>query len=594
MHGRVSSMHAAQVDYVRIRASYAELRIPVGSDAIAIRAAYIERAKQIHPDAASSSSSSSFSSMQGHRSGGSAFAALVEARSFLLSLSDEARRSALTDGTIVHDGMTLNGSATHDHTPVPNAAHANTIQHRTYLRNEGVGHGPDPGARDRQYNAHRLARGIGGAQDYMMEQLQKQIDSKDANTTAAELAPFGSLLAMTRATGQKGMSSTLVLEEQIKAAISQWDPQTLKDFGKPLSHLQHDSGSVVDPLEAKLNNILFREGVLPDWMELERKIRVEFAASLRELEWAWNVLVTKKQWKEGMEKRRKEHQGAEGSDTYSPTSSSSPGLHPSSGSRSSTSSSSSASFSSSSSTSVASHRSHFGPAWSLALSEFRTSLRSINSSIDAFNVTCPIKSRQRIHFSFHAEVARIEANKPDLARLKLHEEELNGGSNDDSHHHMIRARMTHLHHKIRRSKRWPKSKSLPILSTNKIAAKLNGADEEEGISAPTLKKHAAALTARESDAVDDELVIDTNDMTAAEVEALYRSLAAMSNERSSSTHADEEEAARIRRLRAHTSMPPTIVAAVLSSSALMLVTPLWLVQRNKATSEKDEVELEEG
>ena len=208
----------------KVHACYHALRVNVGSDVTQIRQQYLQLAKELHPDATGSEAADDFQRVH-------------EAYTFLTSLHEDVlQRVADKAARHARDGDAPPSSGASSHQPVPNAAHANIVQHREYLRNEGVGHGHNPGERDRQYRSHRLERGMSGALDYRANRWTDSANARaaedDSSARPKELQAFDSLLAITRAGGSKHIASATLIEEQIKDAISRWDPREIKDFGQ--------------------------------------------------------------------------------------------------------------------------------------------------------------------------------------------------------------------------------------------------------------------------------------------------------------------------------------------------------------------------
>jgi len=611
----------AGLDEARVHFSYHVLRVSVGADVATIKASYKELAKQLHPDSRTGSAEVGELGDAGRTADASDFQRVHEAYTYLTGLHSDvlrhvgerqkqrSREGGALDlsGHVQHASEGGSGSSSQ---PVPNAAHANVVQNRAYLRNEGVGSGHSPMERDKQYRSHRLSRGVSGAMDYRANQWSMEADriasenfGAATNSTAAakELAAFDSLLSVTRAAGTKHISSTIMIEEAIKDAMGRWDPREIKDFGKPLSHLESDSGSLVDPLEAKLNAILLRNGVLPDWMQLERQIDSDHRATLAELHYVFNEFVSSEQWHEGNKIKQQTRQHAQALKEHeeamkqavataavTPVAAAAP-TSPSANDDTAAAASSAGDPTAASTSrpsppspptlpplsAVAqslnlSYSEPFGPAWALAVREFHASLRAVNTQVDTFNVAVPSLSRQRCHFPSQGVVESVEAQAPNRALV-------------DQAQVRVRERLA----AFRASKRGAAKKKLAAATGSHIAASAinGGVADPLDVGWSTLRGDATAAAGDSAGAslpFSSVATIDTADLSDVEMEQLYRSLSG--TERTELAQAE----ARRQRLQQNTSLPPAVVAALVGGSVAVLAVPVWLARRSAARQHADD------
>lgn len=668
------------VDQNKVHASYRTLGVNVGSDWKHIRQRYLELAKQLHPDAQSTDADSTESAAP---PSSAAFQRVQEAYTFLSGLHADvlrdARARAIAHGLATEadfeaggsrrdaaDAAAAAASAMADapppssSQPVPNAAAGHTVvQNRGYLRNEGVGTGSSPMARDAQYRSHRLSRGVDAALDYKMARMVDAGDDAsstgssspltDAAASAKELAAFDSLLSITRASANtKHISSATLVEEQIKDAVSRWDLRELPDFGRPLSHLAHDSGVVADPLEAKLHKILLREGVLPDWVQLEREIDAQSSAILAELSYVWNGLVTAQQFREGTKLRQREKtQAYKQNDDADKNQSTLTPATPTATAATSDVAPTVASAASASATAAdaetaaalgLSSAAPFGLAWSLAQREYLSALVDLNSKIDAFNLSVPLRSRQRVHQSAVGVVEAIEAMEPNaalledgtarvrerdtaaFARRRSSAKATDGGAAAAADAKRRKQKKQQLSQAAASSSAGASASAsasaaassgsgfavssaledarpLDLLSSGSISSTLFSAPATATLASAS-SAAAAVASARASlshslvsgsDApLDlDALDLDTSTLTEQEIESLYRALAlpsAAAHSRSSASgrnHMSAEEAAAERRRQAATQISPLMVATLIASAVGVLALPVWLVRTSR-------------
>jgi hypothetical protein len=339
-----------------------------------------------------------------------------------------------------------------------------------------------------------------------------------------------------------------------------------------------------------------RNGVLPDFMQLERQVDADYKATVAELEFVWNQFVTEEHWKEGnkIKADAAAHAAATAAAATTPSgpfastdkaaASAAPSASPVDDAASQPPSPSPSPLPALSAEAVSlrlSYAEPYGPAWALAVREFHSSLRTVNAQVDSYNIAVPSLSRQRCHFPAAGLVEGVEARPPSRALL-------------DSAQLRVRERLA----AFRATKRGgggggrhaasakKKRSSGSLTASNHLAASINGEHEplDLGVGRAVTAADLASLDAAVSsssfipDVSSSVSELDTSDLNDVEMEELYRSLSG--SERQELQDAE----ARRQRIRSHTTLPPAIVAALVGGSVAVLAVPVWLVRKSRANN----------
>lgn len=215
---------------------YEVLGVPENSDQNTVRRAYIELVKQVHPDS-------------GHESASAErFQEVDECFKFLMEKHAKARRN-----------IELNPD---EEVKVFDIRHT-APQHRQFLTYGGFGAGT-PFQREKQFQQRRAMK----AQENVLEhRMQKAYATENA------LVKKGGDHFKKHAIKTK-YGFDRVVEDLIQDAMSKGDFNNLPGAGKPLKDLQSQN-PYVDFTTHKMNKILIDNGFVPEWITLQKEIRVE-------------------------------------------------------------------------------------------------------------------------------------------------------------------------------------------------------------------------------------------------------------------------------------------------------------------------------
>lgn len=227
---------------------YKLLRLPEdgSSSPEEVKEAYLQLAKELHPDSGSA------------RADAGKFSQVEEAcRTVLAHLAERRRRE--------EEGRRRAAAGEEEE---DEKLRRQAPQHRQYLSFEGVGMGT-PSQRERQYRQFRVDRAMDQVLDYRRRSLERQ-SSEDA-LTASELRRTKNI-KITQAIER-------LVEDLIQESMVKGDFSNLSGKGKPLSKFSH-SNPYVDPMTHNLNRILIENGYQPQWIVAHKEIR-ETIAQLR-------------------------------------------------------------------------------------------------------------------------------------------------------------------------------------------------------------------------------------------------------------------------------------------------------------------------
>lgn len=215
------------------RKCYAILKVPAEADQESVRAAYIEIVKLVHPDSGHAEASAE------------KFAEVDNAFRILQAKYAKERRGIRENVEIQNHDIT--------HT---------APQHRQYLSFDGVGYG-SPGQREKQYQQSRASKAYGKVVEYRVDKL---------SASGTELIKPGSFFKNHAIKTKYGFDR--VVEDLIQEAMSKGQFENLEGKGKPLSHAQSQN-PYVDFTQHKINKILLDNGFTPEWITLQKEIRID-------------------------------------------------------------------------------------------------------------------------------------------------------------------------------------------------------------------------------------------------------------------------------------------------------------------------------
>ena len=279
----------------KILAAYNILEINTDATITEIRHSYFQLAKKLHPDSIDNTTADAT------RDATTKFAAVVNAYDTLRMYKSEDRDSDINDWLQFADDIKSHTDRT-DNKPNWQTHQAGTShklpQSRHYLSNDGIGFGASPFERTKQYNTYKIERAIDNVGDYSMYKLEKQINQSLQQQTIHEqnnnlnqhainstdvLNLIKTLEHETNDRFIQKKSKNIRLDEQIKSSMSEWDSSEYHN--KALEPQTLDTG---DPLTNKLNAILSRNGIIPEWLRLEQQIDRHYDAAKQQLQWHWN------------------------------------------------------------------------------------------------------------------------------------------------------------------------------------------------------------------------------------------------------------------------------------------------------------------
>ncbi|XP_042879067.1 dnaJ homolog subfamily C member 28-like [Penaeus japonicus] len=135
-------------------------------------------------------------------------------------------------------------------------------QHRQYLSYEGIGIGT-PSQRQNQYSKFQVLRASENVIDYKV----KQISSQYPETSLVDKDRIAAKKIRTR------YGIDRIVDDMIQEAMARGDFDNLSNAGKPLESRNHNP--YVDTVTHKLNEVLINNGYAPEWVMLEKEIRLD-------------------------------------------------------------------------------------------------------------------------------------------------------------------------------------------------------------------------------------------------------------------------------------------------------------------------------
>lgn len=225
-----SAGHKVKTD---IQSCYTLLEIDHDCTDEEVKTAYIDKARQYHPDSAlKTSDPDKFSKVK------DAYKSILEHRN-RKALKEEEENETETIFDIKHTAP----------------------QHRQYLEFEGKGFGT-PSQRQRQYQQHRMA------------QVTENIFQHRIQKLAAETED--SLVIKDKQQAKKSVISNAIeriVEDLIQESMKRGDFNNLPGQGRPLQYTAHNP--FIDIGTHNLNKILVNNGFAPEWIMLQSEIRKE-------------------------------------------------------------------------------------------------------------------------------------------------------------------------------------------------------------------------------------------------------------------------------------------------------------------------------
>ncbi|ESO84532.1 hypothetical protein LOTGIDRAFT_94551, partial [Lottia gigantea] len=213
---------------------YSVLDVDPDSDLEEVRSAYLELAKQYHPDSGTASADArKFSQLQ------DAYQSILSSRKGEMVVEEDGDDQYYFD--IKHTAP----------------------QHRQYLSHEGIGFGT-PSQRSKQYNSYRVWRAASNIQEHRIEKLAHQTESALVVKDKKEAKKVKISNAIER-----------VVEDLIQESMNKGDFENLTGSGKPLEYV--DRNPLVDSTTHNLNKILINNGFTPEWITLQSDIREKLA-----------------------------------------------------------------------------------------------------------------------------------------------------------------------------------------------------------------------------------------------------------------------------------------------------------------------------
>lgn len=236
-------------------AAFNYLGLSVNSSVEDCRRAYLELARQLHPDARSSHEPFQesackydhecvpFQRLQ------AAYKIASEAAKARTSCTASVQRTALSE--------TLNRHR--------------APQHRHFLEAESrqsrggpVATGPCPADRYRQMQSHRFVEAAYASADYRVARLLAEITTEKSlsDQSSDRLSKFKSVNFIER-----------VADDLISEAMDRGEFDNLPGQGKPIPREEFGAELFCDPAKIKITRILINQGYLPDWIQVNKQIR---------------------------------------------------------------------------------------------------------------------------------------------------------------------------------------------------------------------------------------------------------------------------------------------------------------------------------
>lgn len=273
----------------KVQAAYHILEINYDATITEIRHSYFQLAKKLHPDSIDKTTADATIDAQ------TKFTAVIRAYEILKEYKAN-EQNEVNEWLQFADDIKQHTGDSPQSQNMKNIINHKLPQSRHYLSNEGVGYGPSPFQREKQYNTYKVERAVDNVGNYNLHKLEKDLeksqqdqtnhDSKlqQHNISAQDVLQLIRTLEQQNEdrTGSK-KSRNVKLDEAIKQSMEDWDSSEY--HGRKLNHDTLDTG---DALTNKLNAILARNGHIPEWLRLERQIVLNYDAACQQLLYHWN------------------------------------------------------------------------------------------------------------------------------------------------------------------------------------------------------------------------------------------------------------------------------------------------------------------
>ncbi|XP_046658165.1 dnaJ homolog subfamily C member 28-like [Daphnia pulicaria] len=211
-----------------------------------LKQAFVELVKKHHPDSSQEVDTAKFQLIE------NAYRKLQE--KFRIDTERSALRAKEDDQDIRNNHQNSEQSCEHDieHT---------APQHRQFLNYEGIGQGT-PFQREKQYQKYQVKKAVENVYNHRTSQIP--------NTEENSL-----VLKDTKAAKKSKIKHGIdrLVEDLIQESIAKGEFANLRGTGKPLETQNHNP--YIDVVTHKINQILIENGFSPQWVMLEKEIRLE-------------------------------------------------------------------------------------------------------------------------------------------------------------------------------------------------------------------------------------------------------------------------------------------------------------------------------
>jgi len=251
------------------RAQYAAhfktLNLPISSTKDQVRRRYIELAKLHHPDA-------------GTADGAAEEFAKVDAayKGLQMKFKEDEEREKAMEGEYglyyqeKQKQVDEEEEVEEEEDKYPHITHV-IPQHRQFLDNGGIGTGT-PGQRQRQAQKYRAFRANEAVFERRMGQLTAQYEDRLVTAQRDRVKKQQTKNQMER-----------LVEDLIQEGMANGAFDNLSGAGKPLPERPPDFNPYMDFTTHKMNQILVETGFAPEWVELQKEIRIQTEALRKEL-----------------------------------------------------------------------------------------------------------------------------------------------------------------------------------------------------------------------------------------------------------------------------------------------------------------------
>ncbi|XP_013415964.1 dnaJ homolog subfamily C member 28 [Lingula anatina] len=226
------------------------LNVPPSCTEDELKVAYLDAAKKYHPD-----SNSRYADANKFNQVESAY------RAVLKKVQENARRAeALKQGVKPEEEEEDKFGIKHT-----------APQHRQYLEYEGVGRGT-PSQRMRQYQQYKVHRAAENVTQHRIERMAAQTE----NALVLKDKRKARIHKMTNALDR-------LVEDMILDSMNKGEFDNLPGKGKPLENNYKDN-PYVDTTTHNVNKIMIQNGFVPDWVMVEKDIRIGYKDAKTKLE----------------------------------------------------------------------------------------------------------------------------------------------------------------------------------------------------------------------------------------------------------------------------------------------------------------------